>query len=115
MSKYCWKYYVYIVKCSDQTYYTGATNDIDRRIFEHNNGYNKDCYTYFRRPVKLKYAEEYQYINDAIFREKQINGWSRAKKDALISGDERLLIELSNEKNRRKNNQAGSQSSVSSD
>jgi putative endonuclease len=45
-------YYVYIVQCSDGHYYTGVTNDLDRRLWEHNTGYNKDCYTFKRRPVE---------------------------------------------------------------
>lgn len=50
-------YYVYIVKCSDGSYYTGITNNIERRLAEHNKGINKDCYTFNRNPVELMFCE----------------------------------------------------------
>ena len=77
-------YYVYIVECSDGSYYIGITNDLDRRMWEHNTGYDPKCYTYNRRPVELKYFEHYTDIDQAISREKQLKGWSRKKKEALI-------------------------------
>ncbi|WP_407484398.1 GIY-YIG nuclease family protein [Elizabethkingia meningoseptica] len=93
-------YYVYIVKCSDNSYYTGVTNDLDKRINEHNNGYNPESYTYLRRPVELVFHYEFNDINQAIAFEKQIKGWSRKKKEAIINDDWDLLPELS--KNRMK-------------
>ena len=80
-------YYVYIVECSDKSYYTGVTNDIDRRIWEHNNEKAKISYTYSRRPVALKYCDTFTDINNAIAWEKQIKGWSRKKKEALFKED----------------------------
>jgi putative endonuclease len=80
-------YYVYIVQCGDGSYYAGVTNDLERRLWEHQEGYNKNCYTYTRRPVELKYYELYHNINNAIAREKQLKGWSRKKKEALFSED----------------------------
>jgi putative endonuclease len=77
-------YYVYIVECADKSYYTGMTNDIERRLQEHNNGSNTNSYTYSRRPVMLKYCEHFQYVNDAILWEKQLKGWSRKKKEMLF-------------------------------
>ena len=79
-------YYIYILECSDGSYYTGVTNNVDRRIEEHQNGHNVKCYTFCRRPVKLVYSESYPEIEYAIRREKQIKGWSRKKKQALITG-----------------------------
>jgi putative endonuclease len=79
--------YVYIVICSDNSFYTGVTNDVERRLKEHNEGINPDCYTYSRRPVELVYYEYFSDYNQAIAFEKKIKGWSRAKKQALISGD----------------------------
>ncbi len=70
------------------------TNSMDRRIEEHNNGNDPSCYTFSRRPVELKYCAHYQYVNDAIRREKQIKKWSRKKKEALINGDFEELIRL---------------------
>jgi putative endonuclease len=80
-------YFVYIVICADGFYYTGVTNDIDRRLDEHNSGVNKDCFTYSRRPVTPKYCEHFRNVNDAIAREKQLKGWSRKKKEALFVND----------------------------
>jgi putative endonuclease len=77
-------YYVYIVECKDGSYYTGVTNDIERRLWEHNAGYNKTCYTYERRPVELKYLSHFTDIRQAISWEKQLKGWSRKKKQALF-------------------------------
>jgi putative endonuclease len=80
-------YFVYIVECSDSSYYIGVTNDIERRIWEHNNGYNPTCYTFSRRPVVLMYEERFEDIQQAITREKQLKGWSRKKKEALFKED----------------------------
>ena len=90
MKNYC----VYILKCSDDSYYTGVTSDLENRILQHNCGKWKTCYTYPRRPVELIYCESYQWIMNAINREKQLKGWSRAKKEALIAGEEDKLKEL---------------------
>ncbi|MCB9335653.1 MAG: GIY-YIG nuclease family protein [Flavobacteriales bacterium] len=95
-------YYVYILQCSDNSYYTGVTNDIERRVIEHNLGEDKQAYTYRKRPVKLVWFEYYNDINQAIEKEKQIKGWSRKKKKALINNDFDLLLELSNLKNNSK-------------
>jgi len=80
-------YYVYIVKCSDESYYTGITNNLDRRIAQHNSGFNPGSYTSTRRPVELVFACEFKYVNNAIAFEKQVKGWSRKKKEAIISGN----------------------------
>lgn len=78
-------YFVYILKCNDGSYYTGVTNNIIRRLSEHESGRSEGAYTASRRPVQLVYAEEFGYILNAIAREKNIKGWSRAKKEALIA------------------------------
>jgi putative endonuclease len=80
-------YYVYIVRCSDGLYYTGVTNDLERRLWEHNTGYNEKCFTFKRRPVTLMYEERFKNVNYAIEREKQLKGWSRKKKEALFKSD----------------------------
>ena len=94
------KYYVYILLCKDNSYYTGITNNIEKRIAEHNHSPNKTSYTYSRRPVKIVFYETFQNPNDAILWEKRIKGWSRKKKKALINGDFEELKRLSNIKNR---------------
>ncbi len=76
-------YFVYIVICNDKSYYTSVINDLDRRIWEHNNN-DTNSYTSKRRPVILKYFQRFQDINAAIAFEKQIKGWSRKKKEALF-------------------------------
>ena len=91
------KYFVYILKCSDNSYYTGITNDIDRRLIEHNNGVDKKSYTFLRRPLNLVYFEIFQNPNEAIKWEKRIKGWTRKKKEALIIGDFEELKRLSNQ------------------
>lgn len=92
-------YYVYILKCNDNSFYTGVTNDIERRLIEHNTSPEKKAYTYRKRPVILAWQESYNDINQAIVKEKQIKGWNRKKKQALIDGDYDLLVEFSNHKN----------------
>lgn len=88
-------YYVYIVKCSDKSYYTGVTNNVEKRISEHNIGLDKNCYTFTKRPVKAVFYQEFSDITEAIEREKQIKGWTRKKKEALIKGDFDELVRLS--------------------
>ncbi len=90
-----YNYTVYILECKDGSYYTGVTNDLDRRLWEHNTGFNVGCYTYSRRPVRLKYYETTKDIKQAILREKQLKGWSRKKKEALFKEDWNELIGLS--------------------
>ena len=76
--------YVYIVRCADKSYYTGVTNNFEKRIGEHNEGINPKSYTFKRRPVELVFVEMIQVYQQAIAFEKQIKGWSRQKKEALI-------------------------------
>lgn len=78
------KGYMYILECSDGSYYTGSTNDLERRFEQHRLGEGSN-HTKKRLPVKLVYFEEYHRIDDAFYREKQIQGWSRNKKEALIN------------------------------
>ena len=78
--------YVYILKCADDSYYVGSTTNLDRRLFEHQNGLIRG-YTESRRPVELVWSAEFPTDHDAFLRERQIKGWSRTKKEALIRGD----------------------------
>lgn len=87
-------YFVYILLCSDGTYYTGMTNDMERRLDQHNNG-KKGAYTYNRRPVILKWYLQCTNPSEAIKIEKQIKGWSHRKKEALINENWENLIEFS--------------------
>lgn len=81
------KSYVYILKCSDNSYYTGVTSNLEQRFFRHESGFYPDCYTFKRRPLSLVFYAEFTDINFAIDKEKQIKKWSRLKKEALINGD----------------------------
>ena len=81
------QYHVYILQCSDNSYYVGVTNNLNRRFSEHNVGLNEKCYTYSRRPVVIRYSQSFQYIRDAIAWEKQLKGWGRKKKEALFIDD----------------------------
>jgi putative endonuclease len=85
--------WMYILECSDGSYYIGSTNNLERRLSEHQEGLGAR-YTTRRLPVKLVYCEEYDRIADAFYREKQVQGWRRAKREALINGHPRLLSAL---------------------
>lgn len=78
------KGWMYILLCSDGSYYTGSTNDLERRLSQHQKGEGAN-HTKKRLPVKLIYFEEFERIDLAFYREKQIQGWSRRKKEALIN------------------------------
>jgi len=80
-------YYVYILKCSDGSYYTGSTSDLSRRFWEHQTGASLSAYTFSRRPVELVWSEEVETYHEALTHERQIKGWNCAKKEALIRGD----------------------------
>src|SRR5262245_23965836 len=88
--------FVYMLRCSDGSYYTGMTKKewLEERIGEHDAG-TFDGYTAARRPLQLVWAEQFERITDAIAIERQIKGWSRAKKEALIERDWNRLILLS--------------------
>ena len=87
-------FHVYILKCSDGSYYTGHTDQIEARLFAHQSGQNSG-YTYERRPVELAFLEELGSRDEAFRRERQFKGWSRSKKEALIAYDWESLIRLS--------------------
>lgn len=88
-------YYVYILRCSDNSLYVGITNDVERRLNEHNEGKLPNAYTFKRLPVKLKWYQEFTDPNQAIAWEKKLKGWSKQKKEALIKGDFDLIQSLS--------------------
>ncbi len=77
--------WVYILRCSDDSYYTGVTSNIEQRLDQHFHG--KIGYTAKRKPFEYLWSEEFANIDDAIAFEKQVKGWSRAKKEALMRGD----------------------------
>ena len=89
------KMYIYILLCADDSLYVGVTNNLERRLKEHQSALHENSYTASRLPVELVYYEVYNGPKAAIAREKQLKKWSRAKKQALINNNEKLLKELS--------------------
>ena len=88
------KGYMYILECVDGSYYTGSTINLEVRVLQHQNGEGAN-HTKKRLPVKLVYFEEFDRIDEAFYREKQVQGWSRKKKEALINGQHEKLPLLS--------------------
>lgn len=86
--------FMYILECVDGSYYTGSTWDLEKRLAEHQSGMGAN-FTSKHLPVRLVYYEQYDRVEDAFRREKQVQGWSRRKKQALISGNTAKLIEYS--------------------
>ncbi len=92
------KSFIYILLCSDRTYYTGVTSNLEQRFLRHQSGYYPNSYTHSRRPVELVFYAEFTNITLAIKKEKQIKKWSKAKKKALIEGNYVGLINLAKKK-----------------
>ncbi len=80
-------YFIYMLHCSDDSFYIGLTSDVSRRVAEHETGAIPKAYTHSRRPVQLVWVGEFPPHEEACAFERQIKGWSRAKKKALIDND----------------------------
>ena len=80
-------FWVYILRCADDSYYTGHTDNLEQRIAQHNQGYFPTCYTYKRRPLTLVFSQDFVTREEALASEQQIKGWSRKKKEAMMRGD----------------------------
>lgn len=80
-------FWVYILRCSDGSYYTGQTDNLEERIHQHHAGVFVGCYTFKRRPLELVFSQDFTTREEALESELQIKGWSRKKKEAMISGD----------------------------
>jgi len=78
--------WVYVLDCADGSYYVGSTTDLERRVWEHENGFYAG-YRSSRLPVTLKWSTNFPSEHDAFLFERQVKGWSRAKKEALIRGE----------------------------
>ncbi|MFH1524855.1 MAG: GIY-YIG nuclease family protein [Chloroflexota bacterium] len=85
--------WMYILECADGSYYVGSTKILEQRLVQHQQGLGAQ-YTSKRLPVNLVYCEEYERVSDAYAREKQVQNWSRVKREALIHGKPKLLPEL---------------------
>jgi putative endonuclease len=88
-----------MVKCSDKSYYVGVTNNLDRRVNEHNDGLNPNCFTFSRRPIELVYYQEFLDNLQAFAWETQLKKWSRKKKEALIEENWNEIKKLAECKN----------------
>jgi putative endonuclease len=88
------KGYLYMLQCADGSYYVGSTTNLELRVAEHEAG-EGGGYTARRLPVKVVYTCEFDTLHEAFLRERQVKGWSRMKKEALVRGDYEALIELS--------------------
>ena len=93
--------WMYILKCADDSYYVGSTKNLDLRVTQHQSG-KGSRYTSGRLPVELVYGEEYDRVSDAYYREKQVQNWGRAKREALINGNVEALPPLAKKKFEKK-------------
>ncbi|HAT1660186.1 TPA: GIY-YIG nuclease family protein [Legionella pneumophila] len=91
-------FWVYILQCSDKSYYTGQTDNLEKRLTQHQDKMIPGCYTSTRLPIELKYSQEFMSREEALIAERQIKGWSRRKKEALIKGDWQALSDYSKRK-----------------
>ena len=105
-SKTKMSFWVYILQCADGSYYTGHTDDLEARLAAHERGAVQG-YTSRRLPVKLVFCDEFPTRNDAFTRERQIKGWSRRKKQALIREDWATLVKYSRGKNAHPSTSSG--------
>ena len=80
-------FWIYLLRCADGSYYTGHTDNLEKRIQEHHNGEIKSCYTFHRRPLQLLFSQDFPTRQEALASERQIKGWSRKKKEAMIQGN----------------------------
>ncbi|KMQ52321.1 excinuclease ABC subunit C [Chitinispirillum alkaliphilum] len=101
-------FYVYMLRCSDGSYYTGHTDNLEKRLYEHNEGIFKN-YTETRRPVRLVFQQVFNTRDDAFRAEVRIKGWSRKKKEALIKNDWLEISVLSRRKGSRNPSDLGAQ------
>ena len=89
-------FWVYILRCADNSYYTGHTDNLEKRLAEHHSGMPK-CYTSTRLPVSLVFSEVFPSREEALVSERQIKGWSRKKKEAMMCGDWHEVSRLARE------------------
>ncbi len=87
-------FWLYILECADQSYYTGHTDLLEVRLAQHEDGANSNCYTATRRPISLVYSAAFSSREEALAAERQVKGWSRRKKEAMIRGDWQMVSSL---------------------
>jgi len=101
-------FWVYMLKCADRSFYVGHTDNLEIRVGQHIHGIDPFCYTFSRRPVKLVYSQGFESREEALVIERQIKGWNRAKKTALIANDWAEISRISNFKYGKKSPSTGS-------
>jgi predicted GIY-YIG superfamily endonuclease len=94
-----------MLKCSDDSYYVGLTNNLEQRIAEHNNK-QASYFTATRLPVEVVFSQDFSTKDEALIIERQIKGWSRKKKEALINKDWKKITSLSKKDFKKKKNEA---------
>jgi putative endonuclease len=87
-------FWLYVLKCVDKSYYVGHTDALEVRLAQHVNGAIANCYTATRRPVTLVYSVAFDSREEALAAERQIKGWSRKKKEAMMLGNWQLVSSL---------------------
>jgi predicted GIY-YIG superfamily endonuclease len=87
-------FFVYLLRCADGSYYAGHTEDLERRLGEHDLGSFESSYKRKRKPLELVWCADFSTRDEALAYERRIKGWRRAKKEALIAGDWELLRQL---------------------
>ena len=80
-------FWVYILRCVDGIYYTGHTDNLEARLYQHHAGAISSCYTFKKRPLELVFSQEFLTREEALTSEQQIKGWSRKKKEAMMQGN----------------------------
>lgn len=91
--------FIYIVECADRSLYVGSTRNLERRLEEHQFGVGAEC-TKRRLPVRLLYFEDFERMDEAYYREKQVRNWGRAKRLAVVKGELDTLTDLSRKRRR---------------
>jgi putative endonuclease len=93
-------FWVYMLRCADGSFYVGHTDDLDRRLAQHQSGGMPGCYTFRRRPVQPVFCQDFASREEALSMERRLKGWTRAKKQALIAGDWAAIHRLGRGRNR---------------
>jgi putative endonuclease len=101
-------FWVYMLKCSDRSFYVGHTDNPDVRVGQHQIGFDPSCYTFSRRPLQLVFSQTFATREEALVMERRIKGWNRAKKTALIAGDWREISRIAKFKCSPRNPSTGS-------
>jgi predicted GIY-YIG superfamily endonuclease len=107
-------FWTYLLRCSDCSFYCGHTDNLEIRIADHHGGKYRG-YTHKRRPLELAWSQDFTTRHEALAAERQIKGWSRAKKQALVGGDWRLVSELAQNRQARAGRPRASTSSARTD